>query len=199
MGGGRNGVSHPIARRTEGRGDRLLEQSRVLVLNQTYEPIHICNARRAIRMMLLGKADTIETNGLVIRSETLEFRLPSVIRLRTYVYVPRRHQVPFSKKNVMRRDEHTCQYCGAQGGYLTVDHVRPRSRGGRSTWENVVCSCRKCNAKKGDRTPDEAGLRMRRRPQKPGWLLSHHLNHRLSRTVQHVWDKYLHPARLAGR
>lgn len=177
----------------------MLEQSRVLVLNQTYEPIHICNARRAIRMMLLGKADTLETNGLLVRSEAMELRLPSVIRLRRYVYVPHRREAPFSKKNVMRRDAHTCQYCGAQGGCLTVDHVRPRSRGGRSTWENVVCSCRRCNAKKGDRTPDEAGLRMRRRPQRPGWILAHHPSHRLSRTAQGVWDKYLHPARRAGR
>ena len=97
----------------------MLEQSRVLVLNQTYEPINVCNARRAIRMMITGKADTIETNGLIVRSEAMEFHLPAVIRLRTYVYVPRRSQIPFSKKNVMRRDENTCQYCGAKGGYLT--------------------------------------------------------------------------------
>ena len=176
---------------------RVLEQSRVLVLNQTYEPIHVCNARRAIRMMLVGKADTIETNGLVVRSEAMAFHLPSVIRLKKYVYVPRRRQAPFSKKNVMRRDEHKCQYCGAKGGDLTVDHVLPRSRGGRSTWGNVVCSCRKCNAKKGDRTPEEAGLNLRAKPRKPRLLTPHHLNHRFPLAARRAWDKYLRPARFA--
>ncbi len=171
----------------------MIEQSRVLVLNQTYEPINVCNARRAIRMMITGKADTVETNGLLVRSEAMEFHLPAVIRLRTYVYVPRRSRIPFSKKNVMRRDENTCQYCGTRGGYLTVDHVLPRSREGRSTWENVVCSCRKCNAKKGNRTPDEAGLKLRRRPVQPKSFLFHHLNHRFSRNLHHVWEKYFQP------
>ena len=175
----------------------MIEQSRVLVLNQTYEPINVCNARRAIRMMITGKADTVETNGLLVRSEAMEFHLPAVIRLRTYVYVPRRSQIPFSKKNVMRRDENTCQYCGAKGGFLTVDHVLPRSRGGRSTWENVVCSCRRCNAKKGDRTPDEARLKLKKQPQKPKSFIFHYLNHRFPQAVQHVWEKYLHPARFA--
>ena len=120
----------------------MIEQSRVLVLNQTYEPINVCNARRAIRMMINGKADTVETNGLLVRSEAMEFHLPAVIRLRTYVYVPRRSQIPFSKKNVMRRDENTCQYCGAKGGYLTVDHVLaafPRAAAPRGrTWFAVA-------------------------------------------------------------
>ncbi len=174
----------------------MLEQSRVLVLNQTYEPINVCNARRAIRMMLTGKADTVEIDGLMVRSEKVEFRLPAVIRLRNYVYVPRRSQIPFSKKNVMRRDENTCQYCGVKGGYLTVDHVQPRSRGGRSVWENVVCCCRRCNAKKGDRTPEEAGLRLRTQPRKPQWFMAHPLGgHRAPRTIEQSWGKYLASAR----
>ncbi len=188
------GIPSPIC--IEG-AHRVIEQSRVLVLNQTYEPINVCNARRAIRMMINGKADTVETNGLLVRSEAMEFHLPAVIRLRTYVYVPRRSRIPFSKKNVMRRDENTCQYCGVKGGYLTVDHVVPRSRGGRSTWENVVCSCRRCNAKKGDRTPEEAGLKLKAHPEKPRSFILHHLSHRFPASAQHVWEKYLHPARFA--
>lgn len=148
-------------------------------------------------MMLTGKADTVETNGLLVRSEAMEFHLPAVIRLKRYVYVPRRSRIPFSKKNVMRRDENTCQYCGEKGGFLTVDHVLPRSRGGRSTWENVVCSCRKCNAKKGNRTPDEARLKLNKPPRKPKSFIFYHLNHRFPRAVQQVWEKYIHPAQSA--
>ena len=139
---------------------------RVLVLNQTYEPINVCNARRAVRMMLLGKAETIEADGMMIRSERLEFRLPVVIRLLRYVQVPRKAEVPFSKKNVYRRDGHTCQYCGSASD-LTLDHVLPISRGGRTAWNNVVCCCRKCNARKGNRLPEDAGMRLLRPARKP--------------------------------
>jgi len=169
----------------------MVDHARVLVLNQTYEPINICNARRAIRLMLLGKAESVEADGFLIRSELLEFRLPVVIRLLRFIQLPRRGEIPFSKKNICRRDGYTCQYCGASGSELTIDHVVPRSRGGRSTWGNVVCSCRPCNARKGDRLPGEAGMSLRRKPRKPRFFHPEGLYPRVSESVQIHWEKYM--------
>jgi 5-methylcytosine-specific restriction endonuclease McrA len=118
------------------------------VLNQTYEPINVCNAKRAIRMMILGKVEIIEADGFLVRSERVEFNLPVVIRLRRYVKIARVSDIPFSKKNIYRRDNYTCQYCDKRGGDLTIDHILPRSRGGRTSWENVVCCCRICNVRR---------------------------------------------------
>jgi 5-methylcytosine-specific restriction endonuclease McrA len=168
----------------------MLEAARVLVLNQTYEPINVCGARRAVRMMLLGKAETIEVDGMMVRSERLEFRLPAVIRLLRYIHVPRSKQVPFSKKNVFRRDEHACQYCGA-GSNLTIDHIVPLSRGGRSGWDNVVCCCRKCNGRKGNRLPEEAGMALRRPARKPRYYPFEWMNPRMTSTSHFQWDKYM--------
>jgi len=171
----------------------VLDGARVLVLNQTYEPIHVCNGRRAIRMVLLGKAVSIENDGLLVRSESFHFRLPAVIRLLRFVHIPRTGEIPFSKKNIWRRDNYTCQYCGLVGGHLTVDHVNPRSRGGLTTWENVVCSCRACNARKGDRLPHEAGMALMRSPRKPRFFHPEAMSPRLSDSVQLHWSKYLRP------
>ena len=136
-----------------------MESFRVLVLNQSYEPINVCGAKRAIKMSLLGKAEVVESGEFEIRSETSQFFLPSVIRLKKYVYLKiRKKKVPFSKKNVLRRDQFTCQYCGSSDGEMTLDHIYPRSKGGESTWKNVVCSCRVCNARKGNCLPEEIGL-----------------------------------------
>lgn len=170
----------------------MIESVRVLVLNQTYEPINVCGARRAVRMMLLGKAETIEEGGAMVRSERIEFSLPAVIRLLRYVQVPRKAEAPFSKKNVFRRDEHACQYCGSED-CLTLDHILPLSKGGRTTWENVVCCCRRCNAKKGNCLPGEAGLHLRRPARKPRYYPFEWMNPRLT-TPPHIrWGKYLDP------
>ncbi|MBI3127283.1 MAG: HNH endonuclease [Candidatus Tectomicrobia bacterium] len=171
----------------------MLDGARVLVLNQTYEPIHICNARRAIRMVLLGKAVSIEDDGLLVRSESFQFRLPAVIRLLRFVHIPRTGDIPFSKKNIWRRDNYTCQYCGSMDAVLTVDHVIPRSRGGLSSWENVLCCCRACNARKGDRLPHEAGMTPLRPPRKPRFFHPEAMGPRLNDAVRQHWSKYLRP------
>ncbi|MEE9275633.1 MAG: HNH endonuclease [bacterium] len=171
-----------------------MEHVRVLVLNQTFEPIHVCNARRAIRMMLVGKAESVEADGVMIRSERMRFRLPVVIRLRRYVKLPRYGEIPFSKKNIYRRDGYTCQYCSEMAGSLTMDHVVPRSRGGETTWENVVCCCRACNARKGNRLIREAGMRLIRTPRKPRHFHPEWLNPRLSGGIHLHWKKYLRPS-----
>lgn len=140
-----------------------------LLLNATYEPLLVINWRKAITMVLLGKAETIEAQSMRVRSASASHELPSVLRLRRRVKVPRK-SVRFSRSNVYRRDEYKCQYCGAaRGAVLTFDHVIPRSRGGDTTWENIVTSCARCNRKKGDQTPAEAGMSLETKPIEPRW------------------------------
>jgi len=143
-----------------------------LVLNATYEPLSIVSRKRAVLLLLREKADVVEASEVVWRSERLELAVPSVIRLRTFVRVPYARRVPLSRKAVFARDEGSCQYCA--GPAENLDHIVPRSRGGSHTWENVVAACRRCNSRKGDRTPDEAGLSLVRAPtapRRPGWVL----------------------------
>ena len=145
---------------------------RALILNATYEPLSIVSARRAIVLVLRQKAVMVEESGDVWRSERTTHPLPSVIRLRAYVKVPYARRVALNRRAVFARDDHACQYCGTKAENL--DHVLPRSRGGPHTWENVVASCRRCNLRKGDRTPPEAGMALTRPPRAPrrhGWVL----------------------------
>ena len=170
---------------------RLPMHSPVLVLNASYEPINICAARRAVVLVLKGVAITEEENGHYLHSARVAIRLPSVIRLLEYRRIP--HQTrALSRKNILLRDRNTCQFCGAvfPSSELTLDHVVPRSRGGRSSWENLVACCYRCNNSKGDRTPEEAGLKLARKPR-PFTL---HTSRQLMRLIGHRderWRKYL--------
>ena len=141
-----------------------------LLLNATYEPLSIVSWQKAITLMLLGKAEMLEPQGRAVHSASSAFELPSVLRLYSRVKVPRR-AVQFTRGNVYRRDGHTCQYCVRKYpvSMLTFDHVLPRSRGGQTTWENIVTSCEQCNRSKGDRTPLEAGLTLKSKPREPRW------------------------------
>ena len=162
-----------------------------LVLNRTWTPIQVTSVREAIGLVAKGSAyiiepETYRTHDLrtwddvsrararlgdrMIRSRHLTLLPPEVVLLRSYEGLGER-SVVFSRKNLFKRDRYTCQYCGAQPGpeSLTVDHVRPRSRGGVSTWENCVLACLDCNRRKADRSPERAGLRLRKVPRKPSW------------------------------
>jgi 5-methylcytosine-specific restriction endonuclease McrA len=130
--------------------------SQVLVLNQNYEPMTITNVKKAIILIYLGKAEIIEKNDAYIHSVSISYPLPSIVRLTRYINVPRK-RIILSRKNIIKRDGHQCQYCGIRTGPVTIDHVTPRVRGGEDTWENLVCACVRCNNKKGNRTPEEAG------------------------------------------
>ena len=143
--------------------------SRVLVLNQNYEPMSVCSARRAIVLLYLDKAEMIERNHEFIRSVNTSIPLPSIVRLSRLIHVPRK-RILLNRKNIIKRDKHQCQYCGNNGGTVTVDHIIPKDRGGKDTWENLVCACMECNSKKGNRTPREAGMTLLRKPKKPGYL-----------------------------
>lgn len=138
----------------------------VLVLNQNYEPLNVCNAYRAFVLVHRGKAEVLEPGEGALRSPSLTFSLPSVIRLVYFIRRPR-PQMHLSRRDVFLRDRHTCQYCGRQTRDLTLDHVTPRHRGGRHEWENVVAACKICNHRKGNRTPEEAHLTLLRPPFRP--------------------------------
>jgi 5-methylcytosine-specific restriction endonuclease McrA len=169
-----------------------MDQLAVLVLNHTYEPLHFTNARRAITLLLSGKAEGVESSPRVIRSPSRAYPLPSVIRLAVYIRRPFLERVAFNKKNILRRDGYTCQYCRRRGDKLTVDHVIPRSRGGPTTWTNVVAACLRCNLLKGNRTLDEARLSLLREPVHPHVLLSAHLlRHPHATFFLDSWRKYL--------
>jgi len=136
-----------------------------LVLNASYEPLSVVPARRAACLVLDDKAEMVEHDGTLIRSESLALPNPLVIRLRYMVKVPYHRRTALSRRAVFARDDHRCQYCGAEAD--SIDHVMPRSRGGEHVWENVTAACRRCNLYKRDRTPDEAGMRLHQVPHAP--------------------------------
>ena len=141
----------------------------VLVLNQNYEAISICTVRRAFLLVFLKKAEMIDAlDGEYFRSSLQVFEIPSIIRLKNYVKVPHR-KVALSRTNIFKRDGERCVYCGTTKD-LTIDHVIPRSKGGTESWENLVTACHSCNSKKGNRTPEEAGMTMLSKPFKPSYI-----------------------------
>jgi 5-methylcytosine-specific restriction endonuclease McrA len=159
---------HAAGQEREGRRGRQSDSSRVLVLNASYEPLNVCTVRRAVVLVLKEKAELIETGSRRLHSESITFPHPVVIRLVTYVRVPREGgRRKITRRAVFARDSWTCQYCG-RTSHLTVDHVLPRSRGGASIWENIVTSCAPCNRRKGNRTPREMDMHPRRAPRAPG-------------------------------
>ncbi len=161
---------------------------RVLILNQSYEPITVCSVQKAVILLYLDKAEIVaETEGRWIRSVSQRLPFPSVIRLRRYKRVPYK-QIMLSRKNILRRDGHRCQYCGTSASPLTVDHIVPRSHGGRDTWENLVTACVRCNNIKSNRTPEHAGMYLRSIPRKPSHVtfIVHSVGH-----VDTHWRPYL--------
>jgi len=164
----------------------------VLVLNHNYEPLNITSARRAITLILLGKAQTVETDSQVVRSERLALELPSVVRLGYFVRRPV-PQLKLARKSILARDQHICQYCGRKDSPMTIDHVVPRNRGGKTEWDNVVCCCLKCNSRKGDRLAHEVGLALLRRPIRPKYVPYISLSKFLSACKEQKWMDYLAP------
>ena len=169
-----------------------MDEIAVLVLNNSFEPLQFTNARRAVTLLLSGKAEPVEASPRVIRSPSVVLALPAVIRLAVYIRKPFLDRVAFNKKNILRRDSYTCQYCSRRGERLTVDHIVPRSRGGETTWTNVVAACLRCNLRKGNRLPDELGMRLLREPVHPKFLFSAHLlRHPFAPALIDSWRKYL--------
>jgi 5-methylcytosine-specific restriction endonuclease McrA len=164
------------------------ESARVLVLNSSYEPLNVCTVRRAVVLLLKDKAEMLEIGERSLHSESMTIPHPVVIRLVTYVRIPRESSKRrITRRAVFARDSWTCQYCGSTT-HLTVDHVLPRSRGGPSDWENIVTSCAPCNRRKGNRTPSEAGIKPRRKPRVPGPTVFIRV---AAPIVPKAWNQYL--------
>jgi 5-methylcytosine-specific restriction endonuclease McrA len=162
----------------------------VLVLNATYEPLNVVSVKRAIVLLLKEKAELIEAAEAKLRSEKLSLPVPLVIRLVYFVKIPRRVALPITRRGVFSRDHYTCQYCGATPPRedLTVDHVVPRCRGGKTMWENVTTACKKCNGRKGSRTPAEAGMELLAKPRRPRYVAIAALT---SVEIKQAWSKYM--------
>jgi 5-methylcytosine-specific restriction endonuclease McrA len=160
----------------------------VLILNVNFEPLHVCNTKRALALVFNGKAEIILNGRGTIRSATSEFDIPSVIKLGYLVRRPRL-QVSLTKREILRRDDYTCQYCGKRSHALTVDHVIPRRLGGQHIWTNVVAACPPCNRRKGGKTPERANMRLRRQPVQPSpsayYRFSRHLN------THQEWEQFI--------
>jgi 5-methylcytosine-specific restriction endonuclease McrA len=139
---------------------------RALLLNASGEPLHIFDARRALLLVLDETADVVVNSDEVVHSQFLQFNLPSVIRLRKYVNVPRGRSIPLTTRTVIARDRGRCGYCSERPAD-TIDHIVPRASGGKHTWENVIAACRKCNHRKRDRTPVQASMTLRFQPSRP--------------------------------
>ncbi len=160
----------------------------MLVLNASYEPINVCTVRRAVVLLLKEKAEVIEQTERELHSATTTLTRPAVIRLVSYVRVPRdTHRRKITRRAVFARDDWTCQYCGSRT-QLTVDHVIPRSKGGGSTWDNIVAACAPCNRRKGDSLPRQAGMALARPPRTPNPDIFIQV---ASPTIPATWKQYL--------
>ena len=164
------------------------------MLNASYEPLNVCSVRRAHVLVFKGKAEVIEELGVPLHSASSTFPWPHVIRLITYVRVPRAVQRKISRRALFARDGWRCVYCGNGAGRLTLDHVVPRSRGGESVWENVVTACAPCNHRKGSRTLEEARMELLRVPKAPAPVLFIHL---AAARIPMGWQPYLGAAAAA--
>ncbi len=138
----------------------------VLVLNANYEPLNVCTTRRAVGLMMTGKAEALVNRNDPIRTASANLPRPSIVRLSYMVQRPH-PRVKLTKREIFRRDHYTCQYCGKSGPPLTIDHIVPRTKHGPHTWENLVTACPSCNRRKGNRTPGEAGMPLINNPAEP--------------------------------
>lgn len=158
----------------------------VLVLNASYEYLNVTTIRRALSLVFKNKAEVVEAvQGKSVSGVTLKVGMPAVVRMLSYIKRPFK-EVPLTRKNILLRDRGTCQYCGKSGD--TVDHIMPRSRGGRDSWENCVCACGSCNRWKNNRTPDEANMALLSKPRKPAlvhWLMARR------DSARQCWGRYL--------
>jgi 5-methylcytosine-specific restriction endonuclease McrA len=160
----------------------------VLVLNQNFEPLNVCPTRRAVTLLISGKAEIVVDSRGYINTPTARFPRPSVIRLAQQVHRPRPH-IRLTRRAVFRRDNFTCQYCGIESPHLTIDHVIPRHRGGAHTWNNVVSACSNCNRRKGGKLLNEVRMLLRRKPVEPNGSMQNLFAHYLD--TYNEWSPFL--------
>jgi 5-methylcytosine-specific restriction endonuclease McrA len=167
--------------------------SHALVLNASFEPLHVVTWQRAMQLLFQGKVEVVEESEQEIRTVRLTIKVPAVLRLLTYVPIKNKKQiVRFSRANIFIRDSNKCQYCGHvfAKSHLTLDHVIPIVQGGRKCWENIVTACKPCNQRKGGRTPQQANLHLVRQPRRPTWLPAATFHMGVSLTPER-WKIYL--------
>jgi 5-methylcytosine-specific restriction endonuclease McrA len=164
----------------------------VLVLNSDYEPLNVCNLRRAVVLVFLGKADIlhVDERETCLHVADGEVQAPSVVRLRYHVRRPL-PELKLSRRSIFARDNYTCQYCGMQTRDLTIDHIVPKRHGGPMHWENLVACCRRCNTKKGDKMLNQSGMRLARAPRRPRYVPYISLTKYVNGTKNEVWRNYL--------
>ena len=165
---------------------KMLHSFKTLKLDASWRPVGVIPSTEALVLCITDRATTLESWDRKIKSASYTFELPSVILLTKFVMKSKR-QIRCSRKNIMWRDDHTCQYCGVTGGMLTLDHVIPKSRGGGKVWNNIVACCIRCNQKKGDKLLCDSGMTLLRSPRRPSmraWL-------RLNPKAEQQWDKYI--------
>ncbi len=170
----------------------------VLVLNQNYEPLNVCNVRRAFVLVFDGKAEVLEEHAATVRSATRAYPFPSVIRM-TYLIRRPRPRVKLTRREIFIRDDYTCQYCGRHSHDLTIDHIVPRSRGGGHSWDNLVSACKSCNHRKGGRLPNEARMNLRHPPREPRAGAYYTIERRIDGSVEDAWSKFLPGFRPIGQ
>lgn len=160
----------------------------VLVLNKDYQPLSVCSVHRSVKLLFLDKAEMLhDYPERTISTVSEEFSYPSVIRLRRYINIPY-NKIVLSRHNIMKRDGKKCQYCGSSHN-LTIDHVLPKSRGGKDTWENLITACDTCNVNKGNRTPKEANMPLKSKPFRPIHIT---FLQSILGTVEDDWKPYLY-------
>jgi 5-methylcytosine-specific restriction endonuclease McrA len=162
----------------------------VLVLNNDYEPLNICNVKRALLLLYLGKAEVIEKDHHLIKTNVGDIDLPSVLRLCHHVKRPL-PSLKLSRRGILARDNYTCQYCGSTGKDMTIDHIIPKRRGGKDEWENLVCACKRCNMKKSDKTLQQSGLKLMRKPFRPRVVPYISFTKYVAGTKNEIWRGYL--------
>ena len=166
----------------------------VLVLNHDYSPLTICSVQRAFLLVFLDKAELLDSvEGQSLRTVSMSFEFPSVIKINRYIHLPYKGVV-LSRHNVFKRDGHKCQYCGTSKD-LTLDHLIPRSKGGKSSWTNLVTACKKCNAKKGDFSVEKIGMKLKNAPYKPSYISFLKTAHG---TLREEWKPYLNPKKASA-
>ena len=162
----------------------------VLVLNQNYEALNVCSVRRALVLILEGKAEILESRPDGLRASTRVFPWPSVIRMMYLIRRPR-PRVKLTRREIFIRDCFTCQYCGRYGGDLTIDHINPRSLGGGHSWENLVTACKSCNHRKGGKTLMQCKMHLRTTPLEPRAGAYYAIERRLDNRLELTWEKFL--------
>lgn len=161
--------------------------NQVLVLNADYSAINICTVPKAFLLVFLNKAEMVaKSERITLKTITTEYSMPTIIRLNRYVNIPYKH-VELTRQNIFKRDHHQCQYCGKRS-HLTLDHILPKSRGGKTSWDNLITACKHCNSRKGDNLPEEAGMSFKQKPFKPSFVM---FVRDFSGKIDDTWLQYL--------